>query len=122
MTIRKLAWHCRAGVPNSKSSGQSSINFGTAIILLSTRHRMADKQEMPQHVALYKQVKRLAMGEHPLSKYVPPLLLLADALLTSLIISRVACEFSLCYFALEVELTWVCNRYRDRLESIHGAD
>ena len=35
------------------------------------------------------------MGEHPLSKYVPPLLLLVDALLTSLIISNVACKLLL---------------------------
>lgn len=48
--------------------------------------------EMPRHVAYYQQAKQLAMGVHPLSKYVPPLLLLADALLTSLVISKVACK------------------------------
>jgi alpha-1,3-mannosyltransferase len=55
---------------------------------------MAGKQKPHYHVALYRQVKSLALGEHPLSKYVPPLLLLADALLTSLIISKVACKSS----------------------------
>lgn len=83
--------------PKLQSLGQSSRNFGTNDTS-SNRHRMADKQKMPRHVALYKQVKSLAMGEHPFSKYVPPLLLLVDALLTSLIISKVACEFPLCYF------------------------
>jgi len=56
---------------------------------------MADKEQPPQHVALYRQAKSLAIGEHPLSKYVPPMLLLADAFLTSLIISKVACTLLL---------------------------
>jgi hypothetical protein len=59
------------------------------------KHKMADKQQPPRYVALYRQANDLAMGEHPLSKYVPPLLLLADALLTSLIISKVACKLLL---------------------------
>jgi alpha-1,3-mannosyltransferase len=61
---------------------------------------MADKQEPPRHITLVRQVKSLAMGEHPLSKYVPPLLLLTDALLTSLIISKVACESFLWYLSV----------------------
>jgi hypothetical protein len=81
---------------------------------------MAEKQESPRHVALYQQVKDLAMGEHPLSKYVPPLLLLADALLTSLIISKVACKVILFQIEEVIELIWSWNRYRDRLESIYG--
>ena len=54
---------------------------------------MANQQVQPRYIAIFRQAKNLAMGEHPLSKYVPPLLLLADALLTSLIISKVACKF-----------------------------
>lgn len=38
-----------------------------------------------------RQTQRLAMGDHPLAKYVPPLLLVLDAVLTNLIISKVAC-------------------------------
>ncbi|TVY33515.1 Dol-P-Man:Man(5)GlcNAc(2)-PP-Dol alpha-1,3-mannosyltransferase [Lachnellula subtilissima] len=51
---------------------------------------MADVITPPRHIALYRQVRDFALFEHPLSKYGPPLLLLADALLTSLIISKVA--------------------------------
>jgi alpha-1,3-mannosyltransferase len=51
-----------------------------------------EKSEPPRHVAYYRQAKELALGQHPLSKYGPPLLLLFVALLTSVIISRVACE------------------------------
>ncbi|KAH8596126.1 glycosyltransferase family 58 protein [Bisporella sp. PMI_857] len=50
---------------------------------------MADT-EIPPHVALLRQAKKLALGEHPLAKYIPPLLLLADAFLSSLIISYVS--------------------------------
>lgn len=47
-------------------------------------------------VSYMRQLKDLAMGEHPLfSRWVPPLLLLADALLTSVIISKVSCESTL---------------------------
>lgn len=48
----------------------------------------------PTHVDYLHQAKDLAMGVHPLSKYVPPLLLLADALLTSFVIFKVSCELS----------------------------
>ncbi|KAL2070736.1 hypothetical protein VTL71DRAFT_13762 [Oculimacula yallundae] len=41
-------------------------------------------------ISYSRQAKDLAMGVHPLSKYVPPLLLLADAVLTSLIIYKVS--------------------------------
>lgn len=49
-------------------------------------------EEQPTHVSYLRQAKDLAIGVHPWSKYVPPLLLLADALLTSLIIYKVACK------------------------------
>ena len=62
------------------------------------------EQEPPWHIVLYRQVKSLAIGEHPLSKYVPPLLLLVDALLTSLIISKVACKFLSCWADGDIEL------------------
>jgi alpha-1,3-mannosyltransferase len=51
-----------------------------------------EKSEPSRHVAYIRQAKDLALGQHPLSKYGPPLLLVFDALLTSLIISKVACE------------------------------
>jgi hypothetical protein len=57
---------------------------------------MPETQEenvVPPHVDYIRQARAFAMGEHPLSKYVPPLLLLLDALLTSAIISKVACKF-----------------------------
>jgi len=50
---------------------------------------------IPRHMALLKEAKRLAIGDHPLAKYVPPALLLVDALLCSFIISRVSCKLSL---------------------------
>jgi hypothetical protein len=53
---------------------------------------MASQDQTPRHVALYRQAKNFAMGEHPLSKYGSPVLLLLDALLCSLIISKVACK------------------------------
>jgi alpha-1,3-mannosyltransferase len=54
-----------------------------------------ENSEIPKHLAYYLQAKDLALGIHPLSKYVPPLLLFLDALLCSLIISKVACKFLL---------------------------
>jgi alpha-1,3-mannosyltransferase len=53
---------------------------------------MADKPISPRQVGLYQQAKKLALGHHPLAKYVPPILLMLDALLCSLIISNVACK------------------------------
>ncbi|KAH7411067.1 glycosyltransferase family 58 protein [Cadophora sp. MPI-SDFR-AT-0126] len=52
---------------------------------------MASESSPPvRHVSYLRQAKDLAMGVHPLSKYVPPLLLLADAFLTSLIIYKIS--------------------------------
>ncbi|KAF8854210.1 glycosyltransferase family 58 protein, partial [Acephala macrosclerotiorum] len=48
------------------------------------------EDEPPRQVGYLHQLKDLAMGEHPLSRYVPPLLLLADAFLTSAIIFKVS--------------------------------
>ena len=77
----------RAGVSKLQSFISSSfLNTLQKII------NMADREEPPRYILLLRQAKRLALGEHPLAKYVPPLLLLADALLTSLIISKVACR------------------------------
>lgn len=53
--------------------------------------------ESPGQVGYMRQVMDLAMGEHPLSRYMPPLLLLADALLTSAVIFKVSCELSTFY-------------------------
>jgi len=56
---------------------------------------MANENSLPvRHVSYLRQAKDLSMGVHPLSKYVPPLLLLADAFLTSLIIYKVSCKFN----------------------------
>jgi len=52
---------------------------------------MAEK-DAPIHVALYRQAINLAMGTHPLAKFVPVLLLLADSVLCSLIISHIPCR------------------------------
>jgi hypothetical protein len=53
------------------------------------------EETVPRHVAIYKEAKKLAMGDHPLAKFVPPVLLLMDALLCSFIISKVPCMFFL---------------------------
>ena len=55
---------------------------------------MAEK-DAPIHMVLYRHAKNLAMGTHPLAKYVPALLLLVDSLLCSMIISYVPCKFKL---------------------------
>ena len=47
---------------------------------------------LPKRVFYLHQVRDLALGVHPLSKYIPPLLLLFDALLTSLVIYKVPCR------------------------------
>jgi alpha-1,3-mannosyltransferase len=65
---------------------------------------MADANGTPRHIALYRHVRDIALFDHPLAKYGPPLLLLADALLTSLIISKVACEYS-AYFLFSSSFT-----------------
>lgn len=53
---------------------------------------MADAQEQPpRHTSYVRQARDFAMGTHPLAKHTPPLLLLADAILTSLIIWKVPC-------------------------------
>lgn len=49
---------------------------------------------LPRHVSLYQQAKELAMGHGPLAKFVPPALLALDAVLCSLIISRIPCMSS----------------------------
>jgi alpha-1,3-mannosyltransferase len=55
---------------------------------------MADKKhEAPVHVSYIRQARDIALGVHPWSRFGPPLLLLADAVLTTLIISKVACKF-----------------------------
>jgi alpha-1,3-mannosyltransferase len=54
---------------------------------------MADeKPEIPRPVGYVRQAREIALGMHPWSRFGTPLLLLADALLTSLIISKVACK------------------------------
>jgi hypothetical protein len=52
----------------------------------------ADQDVTPSHTTLYRHAKDFALGEHPLAKYAPPVLLLLDALLCSLIISKVSCK------------------------------
>jgi hypothetical protein len=78
-----------------------------------------EKSEPPRHIAYYRQARDLALGVHPLSKYGPPLLLLFDALLTSLIISKVACEFKF-NSTTGHSLLMLC-RHGNRLEGVHGA-
>ena len=50
------------------------------------------ENEPAGQVGYLRQARDLAMGEHPLSRFVPPLLLLADALLTSAVIFKVSCK------------------------------
>ena len=81
------------------------------------------REEDTLQVGLYRQAVSLAMGEHYLSKYVPPLLLLCDALLCSLIISRITCKFILnCHPACIESHRGCVIRHGDRLESVHGTD
>jgi alpha-1,3-mannosyltransferase len=57
---------------------------------------MATKEvDKSKSASAYRQLKDFAMGVHPLSKYASPLLLLVDALLTSAIIYKVSCKFSI---------------------------
>lgn len=93
LKARGFGWRNRGGGP--RDTLHSSFGISASTIGLCRKNKMADKQQPPRYVALYRQANDLAMGEHPLSKYVPPLLLLADALLTSLIISKVACKLLL---------------------------
>lgn len=54
---------------------------------------MADERpEIPMQAGYVRQARDIALGVHPWSRFGPPLLLLADAMLTSLIISKVACK------------------------------
>jgi alpha-1,3-mannosyltransferase len=54
---------------------------------------MATKREKKSSIFLLnRQLKDFALGVHPLSKYASPVLLLADALLTSIIIFKVPCK------------------------------
>ncbi len=56
------------------------------------REKQEEGSSFPRYVEYYYRLARdFALGVHPLSKYAVPLLLLVDALLTSLIISKVAC-------------------------------
>jgi hypothetical protein len=56
---------------------------------------MATKEvQKSKFATAYQQLKDFALGVHPLSKYASPLLLLADALLTSAIIYKVSCKLS----------------------------
>jgi hypothetical protein len=73
----------------------------------------------PWYTDLRRQAKRLAIGEHQLSKYIPPALLLCDALLCSLIISKVPCKLLAQSSRVSVDLITLC-RYGNRLESLYG--
>lgn len=57
-----------------------------------------EKKTSEYDASYVRQLKDLAMGEHPLARYVPPLLLLADAVLSGLVIWKISCEFPL-YFS-----------------------
>lgn len=58
------------------------------------REPQEEEPLIPRHVEYYRLARDFALGVHPLSKYAVPILLLTDALLTSLIISKVACMFA----------------------------
>ena len=50
-------------------------------------------QPIPEYDRSYvRQIKDLANGQHSLAKYIPPLLLLADAALCSLVIWKISCK------------------------------
>jgi len=79
------------------------------------------EKEAPIGVVLYHHAKNLAMGNHPLAKYVPALLLLVDSVLCSLIISYVPCKLERPPPSVQTDAK-IDRRYRDRLGSIYGAD
>jgi len=57
---------------------------------MSTTTTTEEIPEIP-HDGYYQQLKDLATSRHWFAKYVPPLLLLADAALTALVIWKVNC-------------------------------
>jgi len=63
---------------------------------------MAVNEGRPNHVTLYREIKSFALGEHPWAKFASPVLLLLDALLCSLIISKVSCKPAPVYVKVDI--------------------
>jgi hypothetical protein len=81
---------------------------------------MATKEvEKSKFASAYRQLKEFALGVHPLSKYASPLLLFADALLTSAIIYKVSCKFPIAPAQANL---MNCVRHGNRLEGLHGTN
>ncbi|KAH8808876.1 glycosyltransferase family 58 protein [Xylogone sp. PMI_703] len=74
---------------------------------------MADKKSPPLYMTAYNQVVDLAMSRHPLAKYIPPLLILFEALLCSLVISFIPCKY-LSFPLPHTEIDWVA--YMEQVE------
>jgi hypothetical protein len=87
-----------------------------------------EKQQSSLQDAYLLQLKQLAMGEHFLSRYVPVLILVFEALLCSAIIYFIPCIFPL-PFPYQTSPSHypklihpLSRRHRNRLGSIHVAD
>ena len=84
------------------------------------------EQKPPLYKSLYLQAKQFAMGEHPLAKYVPPLLVTVDALACSFIISYVACKFPLSQncrrrlTSVDTEIDW--KAYMEQIEQYENGE
>lgn len=107
-----------------------NIFFKEPTIISSNMAEVAERETPQYDVSYARQLKDLAMGVHPLARYVPPLLLLADAVLCTLVIWKISCNdylflrsylFYLTIFSCVPILT-SRHRHGNRLESLHGAN
>lgn len=74
------------------AAAKSSTIFPWKVLVALIVAMAKEGDSPPMYLVAYQQAKQFALGTHPFSKYGSPLLLLGDALLTSLIISKISCK------------------------------